>query len=358
MLRTVTALTAIASITAIALAEPQVQDERELRALTGIAIAGNPHVRPLDTSIPEGDSSVLLLSSNETRVASSSHLRGEAGAKARLAGETADRRRAILEAAGGQVGAEPVQVAALGGAADVAPPTTARGSAPSGPGAQGTASTTASEDLATPEELAREIQVHLRALGCYRGRIDGIWGRGSRAALRRADRDVAAPRRTSDVTAAVLDQVRALPETACRKPARTQIAGRSATSDVTPRQVERRRAVPRRAATRSTETQRAERRLVAKRRAERQAAATRRRKVAAQRAAKRRKVTVRRAARRRASPKRRRRLATAARRRQISRNRASLGARRRARRASKRRARATRRQSRRQWAAAAFRRRD
>jgi hypothetical protein len=42
--------------------------------------------------------------------------------------------------------------------------------------------------LSDPVELARLLQTELRRVGCYRGGIDGIWGNGSRRALREFDR--------------------------------------------------------------------------------------------------------------------------------------------------------------------------
>ena len=55
-------------------------------------------------------------------------------------------------------------------------------------------------------ELTRKIQTRLKALGCYTGRIDGIWGKRSQAALEEAIEPAAAGQGVSAETLAALNE--------------------------------------------------------------------------------------------------------------------------------------------------------
>jgi hypothetical protein len=79
--------------------------------------------------------------------------------------------------------------------------------------------------IAIPDDLPRAVQTELARLGCYTQRVDGVWGRGSRAALadygrRSNQRDLG-----EEPTAEVWLILRAARGTVCPRPAEPAIRG-------------------------------------------------------------------------------------------------------------------------------------
>lgn len=98
---------------------------------------------------------------------------------------------------------------------------------------------TAPDDGQDQRAIHKKLQQALKRLGCYRGRLDGLWGAGSQRALVRA---IGSKRATQDLTTEVLALVQASGKSCAiaRKPARTVTPTRS-----TPRRTTRTKTVRR-----------------------------------------------------------------------------------------------------------------
>ena len=68
--------------------------------------------------------------------------------------------------------------------------------------------------------MAKELQLQLRRVGCYRGRIDGIWGNGSRRAMRSFNRRINAGLPVSEPDNILLTLVGGYDNRACGRPCR------------------------------------------------------------------------------------------------------------------------------------------
>jgi hypothetical protein len=90
-------------------------------------------------------------------------------------------------------------------------------------------------------DLATAAQQELARLGCYEGKIDGKWGRKSRAAAANFNEHTGANLESRDPSDELLSALRAAPDNACELSAAT-LPGQSVTSvkaDVTPPSAER-----------------------------------------------------------------------------------------------------------------------
>ncbi|MDX2264485.1 MAG: peptidoglycan-binding domain-containing protein [Hyphomicrobiales bacterium] len=94
-----------------------------------------------------------------------------------------------------------------------------RGGADAGPPAFAAAKSEPRDDRASPAA----VQTELKRLGCYAGRVDGVFGRGSRAALSRYNK-VAGQRLASVVSDEALAALRSQPSGLCAEPASTKPA--------------------------------------------------------------------------------------------------------------------------------------
>lgn len=70
----------------------------------------------------------------------------------------------------------------------------------------------------SPAELARALQQELARVGCYRGGIDGDWGRGSRRALEQYLTRTSQTAEGQDPSPVLLEMVRASPAAVCPPP--------------------------------------------------------------------------------------------------------------------------------------------
>jgi hypothetical protein len=78
---------------------------------------------------------------------------------------------------------------------------------------------------ADPKVLALAVQTELQRLNCYRGALDGDWGRGSQAALTAYGKAAGSMPDTLDPTPALLQQLQARPEgKLCPDPAKPKPA--------------------------------------------------------------------------------------------------------------------------------------
>lgn len=66
-----------------------------------------------------------------------------------------------------------------------------------------------------PLTLARDLQGELKRLGCLSGEVDGVWGEGSRKALKDFARHAKLSIASDEPTTAVLDAATAMKERAC-----------------------------------------------------------------------------------------------------------------------------------------------
>jgi hypothetical protein len=100
----------------------------------------------------------------------------------------------------------------------------------------GSAADTVNQEPLSEADLATAAQQELTRLGCYEGKIDGKWGRKSRAAADNFNGHTGANLENVDPSEALLAALRAAPDQACELSAAT-LAGQSVTSvnaDVTP----------------------------------------------------------------------------------------------------------------------------
>ena len=72
------------------------------------------------------------------------------------------------------------------------------------------------EEALTGRTLAREVQIELQRLGCYRSSIDGLWGKGSALALVRYYGNTGTAATSLDPTMAVLRDLRIEPNVICK----------------------------------------------------------------------------------------------------------------------------------------------
>jgi uncharacterized caspase-like protein len=72
------------------------------------------------------------------------------------------------------------------------------------------------EEALTGRTLAREVQIELQRLGCYRSSIDGLWGKGSALALVRYYGNTGTAATSLDPTMSVLRDLRIEPNVVCK----------------------------------------------------------------------------------------------------------------------------------------------
>jgi hypothetical protein len=93
---------------------------------------------------------------------------------------------------------------------------------------------------ADPKVLALAVQTELQRLNCYRGALDGDWGRGSRSALEAYGKAAGSMPDTLDPTPVLLRTLQALPDgKLCPDPPKPKPAAPAATSSSRPKQPEK-----------------------------------------------------------------------------------------------------------------------
>lgn len=71
------------------------------------------------------------------------------------------------------------------------------------------------EKALSAEQLTRGVQTELKRLGCSIGRVDGVWGRRSKAALQQVEKNTALELASLEPNPDVLDQLKELKDRAC-----------------------------------------------------------------------------------------------------------------------------------------------